>query len=75
MVSVPDDSFAMNEAKALFAHIVTTYDVKFEEGVRRDSRIAGHCRWSALSREFECDVQGTGRTAEVKLLWIWQSDT
>jgi hypothetical protein len=33
----------MNEAKALFAHIVATYDVEFEEGkgLPRDFRIAG----------------------------------
>jgi hypothetical protein len=33
----------MNEAKALFAYILVTYDVKFEEGkgVPHDFRIAG----------------------------------
>jgi hypothetical protein len=28
----PGRFFAVNEVKALFAHIVTTYDIKFEEG-------------------------------------------
>ena len=28
----PGRFFAVNEVKALFAHIVATYDVKFEEG-------------------------------------------
>jgi hypothetical protein len=39
----PGRFFAVNEVKALFAHIVATYDVKFEEGkgVPRDFCIAG----------------------------------
>jgi hypothetical protein len=28
----PGRFFAVNEVKALFAHIVATYDVKFEDG-------------------------------------------
>ncbi|KAF8467570.1 cytochrome P450 [Russula ochroleuca] len=39
----PGRFFAVNEVKALFAHIVSTYDVKFEEGkgVPRELCIAG----------------------------------
>ncbi|KAF8477701.1 cytochrome P450 [Russula ochroleuca] len=39
----PGRFFAVNEVKALFAHIVATYDVKFEEGkgVPREVCIAG----------------------------------
>ena len=39
----PGRFFAVNEVKALFAHIVATYDVKCEEGkgVPRDFCIAG----------------------------------
>jgi hypothetical protein len=39
----PGRFFAVNEVKALFAHIVATYDIKFEEGkgVPRMSWIAG----------------------------------
>jgi hypothetical protein len=39
----PGRFFAVNEMKALFAYIVATYDVKFEEGngVPRDHCIAG----------------------------------
>jgi hypothetical protein len=39
----PGRFFAVNEVKALFAHIIATYDIKFEEakGVPRASYIAG----------------------------------
>ena len=39
----PGRFFAANEIKALFAHIITSYDIKFEEGkgVPRQRCIAG----------------------------------
>jgi hypothetical protein len=39
----PGRFFAVNEIKALFAHIIATYDIKFEEGkgVPRLLSIAG----------------------------------
>ena len=39
----PGRFFAVNEIKALFAHIIATYDIKFEEGkgVPRGLSIAG----------------------------------
>jgi hypothetical protein len=39
----PGRLFAVNEIKALFAHIIATYDIKFEEGKRvpRELSIAG----------------------------------
>jgi hypothetical protein len=39
----PGRFFAVNEAKVLFAHILATYDVKFEEGkgVPREVCVSG----------------------------------
>ncbi|KAF8463174.1 cytochrome P450 [Russula ochroleuca] len=61
----PGRFFAANEVKALFAHIVTTYDIKFEEGkgVPREHCIAG----MRFPGKANFDVQDT---AEVNSLWI-----
>jgi hypothetical protein len=60
----PGRFFAVDEVKALFAHIVATYDIKFEEGVPPEFFIAR----SPIPPEYECDVQVT---TELKLLCQW----